>query len=106
MQEKSLVCDDKGLALTHVKIMSEPSNCPPKWTDEFLAQVIKGVKPNPTSDVHWTVQFAQPASDYLAFRIRSRKITSLWRMSLFEKVMILLQALSKSRTLPLTKKFL
>lgn len=60
--------DDKGLALTHVKIMSEPSNCPPKWTDEFLAQVIKGVKPNPTSDIQWTVQFAQPASDYLAFR--------------------------------------
>ncbi|KFM67193.1 Protein phosphatase 1 regulatory subunit 3C-B, partial [Stegodyphus mimosarum] len=60
--------DDKGLALTHVKIMSEPSNCPPRWTDEFLAQVTKGVKPNPTSDIEWVPQFAQPASDYLQFR--------------------------------------
>ncbi|GIX97574.1 protein phosphatase 1 regulatory subunit 3C [Caerostris extrusa] len=65
--------DDKGLALTHVKIMSEPSNCPPKWTDEFLAQVVKGVKPNPTSDIQWTAQFAQPASDYLAFRDKIQK---------------------------------
>ncbi|GFR18158.1 protein phosphatase 1 regulatory subunit 3C [Trichonephila clavata] len=72
-KKKVWFADDKGLALTHVKIMSEPSNCPPKWTDEFLAQVIKGVKPNPTSDVHWTVQFAQPASDYLAFRDKIQK---------------------------------
>lgn len=65
--------DDKGLALTHVKVMSEPSNCPPKWTDEFLAQVVKGVKPNPTSDVQWVVQFPQPASDYMAFRDKVQK---------------------------------
>lgn len=65
--------DDKGLALTQVKIMSEPSNCPPKWTDEFLAQVIKGVKPNPISDIQWTVLFAQPASDYMAFRDKLQK---------------------------------
>lgn len=67
---KKRVCfaDDKGLALTHVKIMSEPSNCPPRFTDEFLAQVTKGVKPNPTSDIQWVPQFAQPASDYLQFR--------------------------------------
>lgn len=60
--------DDKGLALTHVKIMSEPSNCPPRWTDEFLAQVTKGIKPNPMSDIQWVPQFAQPASDYMEFR--------------------------------------
>lgn len=65
--------DDKGLALTHVKIMSEPSNCPPKWTDEFLAQVVKGVKPNPTSEIQWVVQFLQPASDYMAFRDKVQK---------------------------------
>lgn len=60
--------DDKGLALTHVKIMSEPSNCPPRWTDEFLAQVTKGIKPNPMSDIQWVPQFSQPASNYLEFR--------------------------------------
>ncbi|XP_054707766.1 protein phosphatase 1 regulatory subunit 3C-B-like [Uloborus diversus] len=65
--------DDKGLALTHVKIMSEPSNCPPRWTDEFLAQVTKGVKPNPTSGVNWVAQFSQPASDYLEFRDRLQR---------------------------------
>lgn len=65
--------DDKGLALTHVKVMSEPSNCPPRWTDEFLAQVTKGIKPNPTSEIQWVPQFAQPASDYLQFRDKIQK---------------------------------
>ncbi|XP_042901956.1 protein phosphatase 1 regulatory subunit 3B [Parasteatoda tepidariorum] len=72
---KKRVCfaDDKGLALTHVKIMSEPSNCPPNWTDEFFKQIINGVKPSPTSEIQWVAQFAQPASDYMEFRDRLQK---------------------------------
>lgn len=65
--------DDKGLALTHVRIMSEPSNCPPRWTDEFLEQVTKGIKANAVSDVRWEPMFAQPASDYIEFRSRLQK---------------------------------
>lgn len=49
--------------------MTEPSNMPPRWSFQFLAQVTQGacaeVAPEP-----WEVAFAQPASDYLDFRRR------------------------------------
>lgn len=62
--------------------MSEPSNVPPLWTSAYLAGVTRGdgfrtldssaspVKhePNP-----WEPTFAQPASDYLAFRSKLDK---------------------------------
>lgn len=49
--------------------MTEPSFAPPRWSMAFLAQVTRGaaaeVSPEP-----WEPTFAQPASDYLAFRGR------------------------------------
>ena len=49
--------------------MTEPSNMPPRWSFQFLAQVTQGacaeVAPEP-----WEVTFPQPASDYLDFRRR------------------------------------
>lgn len=49
--------------------MTEPSNMPPRWSSQFLAQVTHGaiaeVAPEP-----WEVGFQQPASDYLDFRRR------------------------------------
>ncbi|KAK7788704.1 hypothetical protein R5R35_012387 [Gryllus longicercus] len=69
LKKKVVFADDKGLALTQVRVMSEPSNVPPMWTLQFLAQVTKGasaeVAPEP-----WEVTFPQPASDYLDFRHR------------------------------------
>ena len=59
--------DDKGLSLTQIRIMSEPSNVPPLWSIEFLAQVTQGlISPELTEE--WTINFRQPASDYLDFR--------------------------------------
>ncbi|XP_059471429.1 protein phosphatase 1 regulatory subunit 3B-B [Neocloeon triangulifer] len=69
LKKRVVFADDKGLSLTHIRIMSEPSHCPPLWTVDFIAQVTKGasveVAPEP-----WEVTFPQPASDYLNFRQR------------------------------------
>ena len=47
--------------------MSEPSNVPPLWTTAYLAGVTRGVQAEAASSP-WEPTFAQPASDYLAFR--------------------------------------
>lgn len=57
------------LSRSQVRVMTEPSNVPPAFSFQFLAQVTKGltaeVAPEP-----WEVTFPQPASDYLNFRKR------------------------------------
>uniref|UniRef100_A0A1B0C5W9 CBM21 domain-containing protein n=1 Tax=Glossina palpalis gambiensis TaxID=67801 RepID=A0A1B0C5W9_9MUSC len=66
-RKKVIFADDEGLALTQVRVMSEPSNVPPYWSMKFLEQITQGlVTPHPADQ--WTVDFKQPASDYLAFR--------------------------------------
>lgn len=61
--------DDQGLQLTHIKVMSEASCEPPIWTLQFLAHVTQGlISPVPTEQ--WTIEFRQPASEYLKFRDR------------------------------------
>ncbi|XP_034244861.1 protein phosphatase 1 regulatory subunit 3C [Thrips palmi] len=68
-KKRVVFADDAGRQLTHVKVMTEPSFAPPRWSMAFLAQVTRGaaaeVCPEP-----WEPAFAQPASDYLAFRSR------------------------------------
>lgn len=64
-----MFADDQGLSLTEVRVMSEPSNVPPLWSIRFLAQVTQGLI-NPIPPEQWTVEFRQPASDYLEFRRR------------------------------------
>jgi protein phosphatase 1 regulatory subunit 3A/B/C/D/E len=67
-QKKRVVfADDKGLELEHVKIMSEPSTQPPTWSLQFLAHVTQGMI-SPVPQEQWTIDFRQPASDYLEFR--------------------------------------
>nr|XP_016934700.1 protein phosphatase 1 regulatory subunit 3C [Drosophila suzukii] len=62
-----IFADDEGLSLTEVRVMSEPSNVPPYWSMKFLEQITQGlVSPHPPDQ--WTVDFKQPASDYLSFR--------------------------------------
>uniref|UniRef100_V5HR92 Protein phosphatase 1 regulatory subunit n=1 Tax=Ixodes ricinus TaxID=34613 RepID=V5HR92_IXORI len=59
--------DDKGYSLTQVRVMHEPSDCPPRWTDEFLAQITKDMRLEADAPL-WEPSFTQPASDYLEFR--------------------------------------
>lgn len=68
-KKRVVFADDRGFPLTLVRTMTEPSNMPPRWSFQFLAQVTQGacaeVAPEP-----WEVMFQQPASDYLDFRRR------------------------------------
>lgn len=66
-KKRVVFADDKGLALEQVKVMTEPSDCPPKWRDEFLEHVTRGETVKVDLD-RWEPIFSQPASDYLAFR--------------------------------------
>ncbi|XP_028896698.2 protein phosphatase 1 regulatory subunit 3C-B isoform X1 [Zeugodacus cucurbitae] len=66
-QKRVIFADDEGQPLTEVRVMSEPSNVPPLWSTKFLEQITQGlVSPHPADQ--WTVDFKQPASDYLTFR--------------------------------------
>lgn len=69
LKKRVVFADDKGLALTQVRVMTEPSNVPPLWSFQFLAQVTKGITAEVAPEP-WEVTFAQPASDYLDFRHR------------------------------------
>lgn len=66
--KRVVFADDKGLELTQVKIMSEPSNVPPYWTLQFLAEVTHGLISPVAITEQWVVNFKQPASEYLEFR--------------------------------------
>ncbi|XP_064465748.1 protein phosphatase 1 regulatory subunit 3B-like [Ornithodoros turicata] len=66
-QRRVSFADDRGLALTEVRVMVEPSDCPPRWSDEFVAHITRAdVQPDPGPT--WEATFTQPASDYLTFR--------------------------------------
>lgn len=67
VKKRVVFADDKGLELEHVKIMSEASNQPPVWSLQFLAHVTQGMI-SPVPQEQWTINFRQPASDYLDFR--------------------------------------
>lgn len=71
-KKKVVFADDQGLSLTEIRIMTEPSNVPPHWTLQYLAHITQGLV-SPVPNEHWTVDFKQPASDYLAFRQRLDK---------------------------------
>lgn len=67
LKKKVVFADDKGMSLTHVRFMTEPSSVPPVWSSRFLAQVTKGLCAEVTPEP-WEVTFPQPASDYVDFR--------------------------------------
>lgn len=69
LKKKVVFADDRGMSLTHVRIMTEPSNVPPFLSSRFLAEVTQGLSADPISrSTSWEITFAQPASDYLEFR--------------------------------------
>lgn len=67
LKKKVVFADDRGMSLTHVRVMTEPSSVPPLWSSRFLAQVTKGLSAEVVPEP-WEVTFAQPASDYVDFR--------------------------------------
>lgn len=69
LKKRVVFADDKGLQLTQVRMMTEPSDCPPRWTAEFLEQVTGGAFAEVAAD-RWEITFPQPAADYLEFRNR------------------------------------
>lgn len=71
LKKKVVFADDKGMSLTHVRVMTEPSNVPPLWSYRFLAEVTQGLHADPIGvEEPWEVTFPQPASDYVIFRKR------------------------------------
>ncbi|KAJ8966069.1 hypothetical protein NQ314_003753 [Rhamnusium bicolor] len=71
LKKKVVFADDKGMSLTHVRVMTEPSNVPPLWSFRFLAEVTQGITADPVGHIEpWEVTFSQPASDYVDFRKR------------------------------------
>lgn len=70
-KKRVVFADDRGMALTQIRVMTEPSNAPPVWSVRFLAQVTQGMSAEPTV-VHepWEITFSQPAAEYLEFRKR------------------------------------
>jgi protein phosphatase 1 regulatory subunit 3A/B/C/D/E len=71
LKKKVVFADDKGMSLTHVRVMTEPSNVPPLWSFRFLAEVTQGLSAEPEAQTEpWEIMFPQPASDYVDFRKR------------------------------------
>ncbi|XP_025417681.1 protein phosphatase 1 regulatory subunit 3B-B-like isoform X2 [Sipha flava] len=75
-KKKVVFADDRGLSLTQVRLMSEPSNQPPKLmtvspylNPQPIAAVNNCVNRQPV-DQQWHLRFQQPASSYLDFRKR------------------------------------
>ncbi|VVC45297.1 Immunoglobulin-like fold,CBM21 (carbohydrate binding type-21) domain [Cinara cedri] len=78
-KKKVVFADDRGLSLTQVRLMNEPSNQPPKLltVQQYLNQqsaapaMGAGVALNKhMADQLWHLRFSQPASNYLDFRNR------------------------------------
>ncbi|KAK7074141.1 Protein phosphatase 1 regulatory subunit 3B [Halocaridina rubra] len=72
LKKKVVFADDQGHPLTHIRVLTERSDCPPRWTSDFLEQVTGGAKAEAVTD-QWELAFAQPASDYLGMRHKLEK---------------------------------
>lgn len=68
-KKRVVFADDRGMSLTHVRVMTEPSSVPPVWSSRFLAHLTNGLSAE-VSPEPWEVKFPQPASDYVDFRKR------------------------------------
>lgn len=73
-KKRVVFADDRGRPLTEVRVMKEPSNVPPLWTNTFVEKVLQcklqfSKKLLSTNDQYpWELCFSQPASDYLMYR--------------------------------------
>ncbi|XP_077992300.1 protein phosphatase 1 regulatory subunit 3B-like [Glandiceps talaboti] len=66
--------DTKGLSLTSVRIMQEPSDMPPALNIQAIGDLIRDESPQPSSSTtNYIIDFEQPASNYLDFRDKLEK---------------------------------
>ncbi|KAL3864573.1 hypothetical protein ACJMK2_006239 [Sinanodonta woodiana] len=72
-RKKVSFADHKGFALATVRIMTEPSDVPPKLGPEVFASLTLGATAVVTDQPPLELDFSQPASDYLAFRDKLEK---------------------------------
>mgnify|MGYP000379145296 FL=1 len=68
INKKVSFADHRGLALTTVRIMSEPSDQPPRLGPEVFKSITKGAEAVGSGLPPFKLHFQQPASDYMAFR--------------------------------------
>ncbi|XP_037778789.1 protein phosphatase 1 regulatory subunit 3C-B-like [Penaeus monodon] len=69
LKKRVVFADDQGHPLTQVRLLTERSDCPPRWTADFLEQVTGGAQAEALAD-QWELAFRQPASDYLGMKAR------------------------------------
>lgn len=69
LKKKVVFADTQGHPLAVVRVLTERSDCPPRWSADFLEQVTGGAKAEAVAD-QWGLAFAQPASDYLGMKAR------------------------------------
>ncbi|XP_070541184.1 protein phosphatase 1 regulatory subunit 3B-like [Ptychodera flava] len=72
-KKKVSFADSKGLSLTSVRIMQEPSDMPPALNIQAIGDLIRDETPQPSSTTNYILDFEQPASNYLDFRDRLEK---------------------------------
>lgn len=68
LRKRVSFADQSGIPLATVRIMAEPSDEPPRFNPELLANITHGAQAGVTDKPPLKLDFAQPASDYLAFR--------------------------------------
>ncbi|KAH3802980.1 protein phosphatase 1 regulatory subunit 3B-like [Dreissena polymorpha] len=66
--KKVSFADHKGFALVTVRIMTEPSDHPPKLGEDVLKTLTNGAEAVVSGLPPFRLKFSQPASDYMAFR--------------------------------------
>lgn len=72
-RKKVSFADHRGLALATVRIMSEPSDQPPRLGPNIIDSITSGAKADASDEPPFELNFGQPASDYLAFRDKVEK---------------------------------
>lgn len=73
VRKKVSFADHKGLALATVRIMSEPSDQPPRLGPNIIDSITNGAMADASDEPPFELKFGQPASDYLAFREKIEK---------------------------------
>ncbi|XP_041368933.1 protein phosphatase 1 regulatory subunit 3B-like [Gigantopelta aegis] len=72
-KKKVSFADLRGKALATVRLITEPSDTPPKLNPSILSSVTQGAHADVTEQPPLKLCFTQPASDYLAFRDKVEK---------------------------------
>lgn len=69
-RKKVAFADDRGMQLATVRVMTEPSDVPPKISRSVIRALLgdQYEEEEAKAGATWTINFKQPASEYVAFR--------------------------------------